>query len=417
MKDLIENSQEIDWSVVPDSEISKYTQPDKIGEHFMIEKVLGKIDTDLGSTSVALVATEVFVDIGSVRKNVDDTSVELSLEFGSSIFNDQCIYVYDSMRGARYRRVTEKVVSVYSELIPNLLSSINFWDKRSDGIAAADSDCGVFAAAFAEYMIEGIQIPLRVLDRTLTMDLPNAMVIFPYSIVPCDALKRERFCPRVGAFIGIGVWKNKQIEKKRKGANDAEKLVEILQDISLNFNCSGSENLLVYEFLPNQSLDLFIFGHSKKTRVTQSTAIAGTLGYMEPEYLARGQLTKKEDVYSFGVLLLEIVTGRQSNQRNNVVYTVNLVSTNSHTINMKNEVTKLLHVGLLCTQEIPMLRPSMSKALQMLVKKKEELPSPTTPPFMDEKTMELYDLWEKYSLKLGNSSSIAMLSHSSFNPR
>ncbi|KAM3205334.1 hypothetical protein P3L10_028744 [Capsicum annuum] len=186
----------------------------------------------------------------------------------------------------------------------------------------------------------------------------------------------------------------------------------------LGCSCSGSENLLVYEFLPNQSLDLFIFE-----------------GYMEPEYLARGQLTKKEDVYSFGVLLLEIVTGRQSNQRNNVVYTVNLVSThfqrgtveeifdpnlmlqNSHTINMKNEVTKLLHVGLLCTQEIPMLRPSMSKALQMLVKKKEELPSPTTPPFMDEKTMELYDLWEKYSLKLGNSSSIAMLSHSSFNPR
>ncbi|KAM3205335.1 hypothetical protein P3L10_028745 [Capsicum annuum] len=42
----------------------------------------------------------------------------------------------------------------------------------------------------------------------------------------------------VGAFIGIGVWKNKQIEKKRKGANDAEKLVEILQDISLNFKYS-----------------------------------------------------------------------------------------------------------------------------------------------------------------------------------
>ncbi|KAF3654954.1 hypothetical protein FXO38_14902 [Capsicum annuum] len=75
MKDLVKNSQEIDLSVVPDSEISKYTQPDKIGEHSAIEKVVRKIDTDLGSTSVALVATEVLVDVGSVRKNVDDTSV------------------------------------------------------------------------------------------------------------------------------------------------------------------------------------------------------------------------------------------------------------------------------------------------------------------------------------------------------
>ncbi|KAM3382148.1 hypothetical protein P3S68_007721 [Capsicum galapagoense] len=54
-------------------------------------------------------------------------------------FKDQCIYVYDSMHGARYKCVAEKVVSAYSELIPNLLSSINFWDKRSDGIEAADS--------------------------------------------------------------------------------------------------------------------------------------------------------------------------------------------------------------------------------------------------------------------------------------
>ncbi|KAM3394237.1 hypothetical protein P3S68_003239 [Capsicum galapagoense] len=75
MKDLIENSLEIDWSVVSDSEILKYTQPDKIGEHSVIEKVVGKIDTDLGCTSVALEATKVIVDVESVRKNIDDTYV------------------------------------------------------------------------------------------------------------------------------------------------------------------------------------------------------------------------------------------------------------------------------------------------------------------------------------------------------
>ncbi|KAK9119761.1 hypothetical protein Scep_017854 [Stephania cephalantha] len=43
-----------------------------------------------------------------------------------------------------------------------------------------------------------------------------------------------------------------------------------------------------------------------------STGIAGTLGYMAPEYLVRGQLTEKADVYSFGVLVLEIVCGRRN---------------------------------------------------------------------------------------------------------
>ena len=41
---------------------------------------------------------------------------------------------------------------------------------------------------------------------------------------------------------------------------------------------------------------------------------------MPPEYLAYGQLTEKVDVYSFGVLLLEIVTGRQNNRTKTIEY-------------------------------------------------------------------------------------------------
>uniref|UniRef100_A0A7N0TUF7 non-specific serine/threonine protein kinase n=1 Tax=Kalanchoe fedtschenkoi TaxID=63787 RepID=A0A7N0TUF7_KALFE len=41
-----------------------------------------------------------------------------------------------------------------------------------------------------------------------------------------------------------------------------------------------------------------------------STRVAGTMGYLAPEYAIRGQLTRKADIYSFGVLLLEIVSGR-----------------------------------------------------------------------------------------------------------
>ena len=95
----------------------------------------------------------------------------------------------------------------------------------------------------------------------------------------------------------------------------------------------------------------------------------------------------------------------------------NLMLHNNHTINVKNEVARVLHVGLLCTQEIPTLRPFMSKALKMIVKKDEELPPPSNPPFVDEKTMETHNPREKYSIKEGASATIANLSHSSFYPR
>jgi hypothetical protein len=87
--------------------------------------------------------------------------------------------------------------------------------------------------------------------------------------------------------------------------------------------------------------------------------------------------------------------------------------------NVPNEVFRVMHIGLLCTQEIQSLRPTMSKALQMLTKKEEHLPAPTNPPFMDEGTMELNDTCEGplYPFKAGISDSIATVADSSFYPR
>ncbi|KAI4383013.1 hypothetical protein MLD38_008898 [Melastoma candidum] len=86
---------------------------------------------------------------------------------------------------------------------------------------------------------------------------------------------------------------------------------------------------------------------------------------------------------------------------------------------IKNEVSRVIHIALLCTQEVPSFRPSMSKVLQMLTKN-EELPPPTNPPFMDEKTMELNnDGFEdpSHPLHPRTSDSIATIYNSSFHPR
>ena len=86
-------------------------------------------------------------------------------------------------------------------------------------------------------------------------------------------------------------------------------------------------------------------------------------------------------------------------------------------VNVKDEILRVVHIGLLCTQEVSSLRPSMSKALQMLTKKEEDLVAPSNPPFLDESTMELHDTSGDPFYPLTAPDSIATMSHSSFYPR
>ncbi|XP_031500609.1 cysteine-rich receptor-like protein kinase 2 [Nymphaea colorata] len=269
----------------------------------------------------------------------------------------------------------------------------------------------------------------------------------------------------------------------------------------LGCSCNGPESLLVYEYLPNKSLDGFIFDPVRARQLNWekrmdiivgtaeglvylhensvikiihrdikasnilldskfrakisdfglarsfeedkshiSTAVAGTLGYMSPEYLAHGLLTEKVDVYSFGVLLLEIVSGVQ-NRKAGEEYTESLLTTawkrfqsdtvhemidtnmmaayNTHDrYTVTREACRVVHVGLLCTQEASALRPSMKRALEMLLRRDESLAPPSHPPFMDETRMEFNDNFDSSScLVCPSGSSGASISHSSFYPR
>ncbi|XP_020877755.1 probable LRR receptor-like serine/threonine-protein kinase At1g07650 isoform X1 [Arabidopsis lyrata subsp. lyrata] len=116
-----------------------------------------------------------------------------------------------------------------------------------------------------------------------------------------------------------------------------------------------------------------------------NTRIAGTPGYMAPEYAMRGYLTEKADVYSFGVVALEIVSGKSNS---NVKPSENLeclldqayvlqdkgclldlVDPVLDSAYSKEEAMVILNVALLCTNTSPALRPKMSQVVSLLEEK------------------------------------------------
>ncbi|XXG90327.1 hypothetical protein AAC387_Pa12g2115 [Persea americana] len=113
-----------------------------------------------------------------------------------------------------------------------------------------------------------------------------------------------------------------------------------------------------------------------------STRIAGTLGYMAPEYAMHGYLTGKADVYSFGVVTLEIVSGKNITSfrpRGDHIHLVDwayvlqakgnlmeLVDVKLGPEFNKEEAMRMINVALLCTNSSPPLRPTMSAVVSML---------------------------------------------------
>nr|POF09665.1 g-type lectin s-receptor-like serine/threonine-protein kinase [Quercus suber] len=180
------------------------------------------------------------------------------------------------------------------------------------------------------------------------------------------------------------------------------------QEIAVKRLSRREEKMLIYEYMPNGSLDSFIFDQTRAKVLDFGMArifggdqtegntnrVVGTYGYMAPEYAIDGLFSIKSDVFSFGILLLEILSGKKnrgsflpSDGLNLVGHAwklwkegkpLELIDTCLKDSCILLEIVRCLRISFLCLQQHPEDRPNMSSVVMML-HGESSLPEPEEP--------------------------------------
>ncbi|KAB1223055.1 Receptor-like serine/threonine-protein kinase SD1-8 [Morella rubra] len=138
-----------------------------------------------------------------------------------------------------------------------------------------------------------------------------------------------------------------------------------------------------------------IFGRDQVEANTRR--VVGTYGYMSPEYAMDGLFSVKSDVFSFGVLVLEVISGKKNrgfyyanNELNLLGHAwklwrggngLELIDSSLDDLYSASELMRCIQVGLLCVQERAEDRPTMSTVVLMLSSETATMPQPKQPGF------------------------------------
>ncbi|KAL6911574.1 hypothetical protein ACP4OV_000379 [Aristida adscensionis] len=164
------------------------------------------------------------------------------------------------------------------------------------------------------------------------------------------------------------------------------------------------------------------FGIAKSLNVSKthtSTYVMGTIGYIDPEYARTSRLNEKSDVYSYGIVLLELLTGKKPvDDECNLHHLILSKVTDNTVMEMVDpditdtckdlgEVKKVFQLALLCSKRQPSDRPTMHEVVRVLdsIISPDPLPKPAQPSAAPSYASEYANLQDGSMASCANSSS------------